>query len=57
MTRDEFTAVLRDACLTARQIAYVLPAADEYAAALVEECARPPCPPPGRHQQKGGDIA
>mgnify|MGYP001573324797 CR=1 FL=1 len=37
MTRDEFEQELRDACLTARQIAYVLPAADEYAAALIEE--------------------
>jgi tRNA isopentenyl-2-thiomethyl-A-37 hydroxylase MiaE len=48
--RDEFTQVLRDACLTARQIAYVLLAADEYAAAMAEECARPPCPPGRAHR-------
>jgi hypothetical protein len=45
MTREESGQELRDACLTARQIAYVLPAADEYAAAMIEECARPSCPP------------
>jgi hypothetical protein len=56
MTREEFEQELRDACLTARQIACVLPAADEYAAALIEECARPPCPPPGRHHQGDGSA-
>jgi hypothetical protein len=51
MTRPELLQVMRDACLTARQVAYVLPAADEYVAAMIEQCARSPYPPPGRHQQ------
>lgn len=56
MTRAQLEQVMRDACLTARQIAYVLPAADEYAAALAEQCARSPRPP-GKTRQGDGDAA
>ncbi len=45
------------AAIEHRLIADLKAAAGEYAAALIERHARSPYPPPGRHQQGGGDAA